>query len=142
MAYANDYHSLRGNSSWAGSDGVKQQAIIKATDYIEQTFARRWTGNSTVNSLLSWPRYGAPYYNSNIIPEGLKKATAELALEALTGQLNPNIAPNQIVKREKVDIIDTEYVTSGPQYIVRPAVTGLLAGLLTGSAFNIPVVRV
>jgi hypothetical protein len=142
VEYANDYHTLRGNTSWTGLDAIKQAALIKATDYIEQVYAGRWLGEIERTEGLSWPRYGAALYEYNVIPEPLKKAVCELALEALSGDLNPVISPDASVKREKVDVLETEYFEPKRNYKIRPVVSGLLAPLLRGSAFNVPLGRV
>lgn len=142
VEYCDQYHTLRGNSLWTGSDSVKQAALIKATDYIEQVYAGRWLGTIERTGGLSWPRYGAGLYEDDAIPEPLKKAVCELALEALSGDLNPAISPDPAVKREKVDVIETEYFEPKRGYKIRPVVAGLLAPLLRGSAFNVPVNRV
>lgn len=140
VEYADEYHDLRGNTLWTGSETVKQAAIIKATDYIEQVYSQRFIGTYSGVG-LSWPRYNLSQYTSETIPETLKKATCELALEALTGDLNPATGGSQNVIREKVDVIEIEYdkaITSKS----RPAVSGYLSSLLCGSVYNRQVVRV
>ena len=144
VSYANDYFSLRLNSAWTGSDSVKQAALIKATDYIEQTYSQRFIGViGNLPQLLSWPRY-VPYapIESDEIPEGVKKATCELALEALTGNLNPVIDRSVQKRIKKIDVIEYEYSEGDTQTPLRPAVIGYLQPLLKGSGFNRNVVRV
>ncbi|MCE6993058.1 DnaT-like ssDNA-binding protein [Dyadobacter sp. CY323] len=140
VAYADAYHTLRGNTLWTGTEPQKQAALIKATDYIEQVYSQRFIGiYSGVG--LAWPRSNLSQYASDVIPDNLKKATCELALEALAGDLNPATGGSQNVIREKVDVIEIEYdkaITSKS----RPAVTGYLSSLISGSALNRPVVRV
>lgn len=140
VAYADAYHSLRGNTLWTGTEPQKQAAIIKATDYIEQVYGQRFIGTYSGEG-LSWPRYNVFQYASDAIPDVLRKATCELALEALAGDLNPATGGTQAVIREKVDVIEIEYdkaITSKS----RPAVSGYMSSLLAGSAYNRPVVRV
>jgi hypothetical protein len=142
VEYADDYHSLRGNSLWTGDVTAKQAAIIRATDYIEQVYGPRFVGQvANYPQVLSWPRYTTAYDN-DVIPEPLKKATAELALDALSGPLSPNLTSEPQVKREKVDVLEVEYFEARPRATVRPAVIGYLSPLLSFSGINVPVVRV
>jgi len=97
-AFADDYFSDRGNTDWATlSSTVKQQVLIKATDYIDKRFGIQFSGYPNYKTQrLQWPRYGACkqngwWINSNgelSIPNELKWATAEYALQAaLAGSL-------------------------------------------------------
>tara|TARA_B100000686_G_C16738759_1_gene945273 strand:+ start:308 stop:790 length:483 start_codon:yes stop_codon:yes gene_type:complete len=141
VAYADDYNTDRGNSDWTGSDAVKQAALIKATDYIEQEYAERFKGALVSDTQpLSWPRDGFIEPNYNEIPDKLKQAVCVLALEALANDLNPVL--DRAVKREKVDVIEIEYMDNARESKSRPAINGLLRPLLNGSRYNVPVVRV
>ena len=140
--YADAYFSLRGNEIWAAATtNQKEVALVKATDYIDQTYGQRWIGSKYRMTGLEWPRY-CTVYDADTIPENLKKATCELALEALTTPLNQAITRERAVKREKVDIIEVEYSDTGTMPTIYPAVTGYLSSLLSGSTFNRKVVRV
>jgi hypothetical protein len=147
VAAANAYHSDRGNAAWTGTDAVKEAALIKATDYIEQKYNQRWIGYLTeVNQPLSWPRairQPNTLYNdylTGVVPEKLKQAVCILALEALSSDLNP--VQDRAVKREKVDVIEVEYMDNALSGKSRPAVDGLLREYLTGSRYNAPIMRV
>lgn len=138
--FADDYHSLRGNAAWASAtEPQKQAALVKATDYVDQKY--NFIGYETYEGQsLAWPR---DYEDENLgIPAKLKQAIAELALEALTADLNPNVAPAGQVKRKKVDVVEVEYFASGASITIRRRIDGLLKGLVSGSPFNVPVVRV
>lgn len=142
LADANSYHTDRGNTSWTGTNEAKQAALIKATDYIEQVYGTRFIGEQIdVDQSLSWPRY-TDIFASNVLPENLIKATCQLALEALTTDLNPSLARGGAVKRKKVDVLEIEYFDGAPGSTSRPAITGILKGLLRGSGLNVPTVRV
>lgn len=144
LAEANDFHSDRNNVNWTGTDSVKEAAIIRATDYLEQAYYDKWLGErvSDVQS-LSWPRSGVENVDDDVIPVRLKQAVCILALEALTGDLNPTLARGGLVKREKVDVIEVEYMDGAKGQTTRPAVDGLLRGLIHfSSGYNIQVVRV
>lgn len=98
VEYVNTYHSDRGNNLWAGSDAKKEQAIIRATDYIEKRFATRFRGTKqSRRQALSWPRFNAIdnsgflFSEEDNIPRKLKMAVAEYALRALKqGELAPD----------------------------------------------------
>lgn len=134
--YADEYHSDRGNTAWTGTDAVKQSALVKATDYIEQAYAGRWIGDAlTDDQSLSWPR------DAEGVPDKLAQAVCLLALEALAGtSLNPT--QGRAVKREKVDVIEVEYMDGAKAGSTRPAIDGLIVGLIGGSTLNARVVRV
>lgn len=141
VAYADAYHSDRGNAAWTGADAVKEAALIKATDYIEQIYAERWGGGLVLlDQPLSWPRVGFWEPDSTEIPDRLKQAVCILALEALTDDLNP--VQDRAVKREKVDVIEVEYMDNAAERKRRPAIDGLLRPYLVGGRFNAKVVRV
>lgn len=103
LAFVNDYHADRGNSKWTGLDVVKQQSIVRATDYVDKRFRLRFRGYKSKDlQALEWPRYNATSDNGywiQGIPERLKKAVAEYSLRALLlGVLAPDptrITPSQ-----------------------------------------------
>jgi hypothetical protein len=150
VADADTYHLDRGNTDWAAATtAAKQTALIRATDYIEQEYGERWKGCQVASDqALAWPRYDVPngatgyYLPSDELPQALLNATAILALEALAADLNPNLDRGGMVKRERVDVLETEYMDSAPPWTSRPAVDGLLQKYLTGSSINRQTVRV
>lgn len=137
VEYADTYHTDRANTAWtAATEDAKEAALIKATDYVEQVYADRWDGEAVYEDQpLSWPRDVATG-----IPTRLKQAVCQLALEALTTDLNPKIG--QGIKRKKVDSIEIEYQDDTYGGTTRPAIDGLLAPILSGSSLNARVVRV
>lgn len=143
VEYADAYHALRDNTAWASkAEPAKQAALVKATDYVEQAYGPRFGGYNGRMIGLSWPRYDSGYAD-DAIPENLKKAVCELALEALAGPLNPIYTAKQAVKRKRVEgAVDIEYRDDAPITPLRPAVIGLLSPLLVAASFNRPVVRV
>lgn len=154
--FADAYHSDRGNESWSDlTTEEKQSALIKATDYLEQVYEGRWVGyQEKYTQPLSWPRgyYDARSYFPiidqlnidpsiyGVIPERLKQAACILALESVSGDLNP--LQDREVKKEKVDVIEVEYMDNARSRPSRPAIDGLLRKLVSGSALNSRVVRV
>ena len=95
--------------SWAsatligGDESKARQVIIRASDYIDKRFGRRWRGERQSQAQgLTWPRLGAfdvdGFYITGL-PKQIKRATAEYALRAALYNVlapDPNrIAPTQ-----------------------------------------------
>lgn len=137
-ADATTYHVARGNATWTGTDAVKEAALLKAAAYLDGHYRNRWKGDRVepATQPMEWPRYGVCVSNaggifldSNVIPQRLKDAQCELALIALSADLAPSVSAG--VKREKVDVLETEYFAGAPVgTTVYTAVNNLLADLL------------
>lgn len=134
VADADQYHDNRGNVPWLSlTTAEKEEALRRATDYIEQVYGLSFKGvRVTRAQALNWPRYDVEiygYYNdSNIIPVQLKNAQIELAYKAAQGDLSPDL--EQQVKREKVDVLEVEYMDGSTQVKRFRAIDNLLAPLL------------
>lgn len=133
LEQANDYHRARMNSAWLAADAKTQEAaLIRASDYIEATYAVDGLP-FTFGQGLQWPLLG-----STGLPGAIVAATLLLALFALDG---PLIAPaSRGISKEKLKLegageLETEYdpVSGGDPY---PAITSLLVGVakVRGSA--------
>lgn len=131
-AYADAYFTARGIAAWTGSTTVKEQAIIRATDYIEARWGPLFLGAPLVleepRQALSFPRqllYDRWGLLVEGVPEDLKKASCEYALRALTAELAPDpvFETGGVVqsKRTKVGPIEkeTSYV-GGAVVTIRP----------------------
>lgn len=122
VSFCNDYHSGRGHSGWSGSTTKKQQAIVRATDYVDKRFGRRFRGTRLYKAQgLEWPRLDA-FDNDEFllngddnVPRQLQKAIAEYALRALEliNGTGADLVPDGSsgsgeIKREtvKVDVIE------------------------------------
>ncbi len=99
VAAADTYHINHGGTSWAGTaEANKEIALRQATQYLDTTFKTRWKGRSVTKAqALDWPRAGVRlddgwYIDNNEMPSALLRATAELALSALTETLQPSQA--------------------------------------------------
>lgn len=105
-ANADDYHAGRGHVDWTGSQALKEAAIVRATDYIDKRFGKKFRGFSSFSDQgLEWPRLDA-FDNDDFlypdIPTQLQKACAEYALISLRqGELAPQ--PNLPVPDQPVD---------------------------------------
>lgn len=103
---ADDYHDGRGHTDWdALTTAVKEAALVRATDYIDKRFGRRFRGSkSTKDQALEWPRFEAMDNDGFLfddVPRQLVKACAEYALiTSRQGELAP--APNLPVPDEAV----------------------------------------
>ena len=90
--FADTYHADRANTSWASATTTdKETAIIKATDYIDTRFGRRFVGFRKLKDQgLEWPRLdafdldGFLLSGEDDVPRQIQKACAEYAIRALT----------------------------------------------------------
>lgn len=114
VEFADAYFAERGVTGWAGTTVVKQQALVRATDYVETRWGRRgkFMGQAQFDvQALSFPRL---YINEDgVVPEGIQKAVSEYALRALTKTLlsdPPVDATGRLpsLLRSKVGPIETE----------------------------------
>lgn len=96
---ANTHHTARGNTQWSAlSDANKETALVRATDYIDKRFGRKFRGHKISSAqALEWPRSAATdndgfAIGSGEVPSQLKKATAEYAMRAyLYNVLAPDV---------------------------------------------------
>lgn len=120
---------------------------IRAGDYLKNTQRFLYTGALiTPTQTMPWPRTGANMYRGpaipeNVVPQCEKDAQCELAYRAAQANLQPDLARGGKVKREKVDVIETEWFESAPAETVITAVMGILAPvLLSGQVYTDPYV--
>ena len=121
VAFADAYFVDRGNAIWAAvaTDAEKEQAIVRATDYIDKRFGIRFKGvKQSSDQGLEWPRAGAvdnDGYVFDDVPRNLEKATCEYALQALSLTLAPNNSNAGVkITKKKVGPIETEQELSTP----------------------------
>jgi hypothetical protein len=158
------YCDARLNSSaWTGaSEDNKARALIEATREINQVNYRG--DRTTFTQVLAWPRNYAInpdlpqiigvkdisqlYYANTVVPDRIKNATIELALEFLrAGTTDIAALDSKInIKRKKVDVLETEFVEPDirPQGLARfPRVMTYIAPLVddAGSGPGLQVVR-
>lgn len=136
VADADTYFTGRGITNWATlSTAEKEQALRRATDYMEQVYGQKWKGaRMTDTQALSWPRYDVCAngfdVGSDVVPVAVQRACAELALKAAAGALAPDVG--RLAKREKVDVLEVEYESGAVPYVRYRAVDNLLAPYLDG----------
>lgn len=162
VAGADSYHAARGNNAWSGwAESAKLSALTRASTYVDGLGQRRlsnmrfislFPGTPTGGRLqeLAWPRSDATDMSGVVIdpatvPREVEYATYEAALRELQtpGILSPDYRPGSIVKREKLDVIETEYqpvADSGDgKSPVRPVLTvvaDLLAPVMTAASLT------
>lgn len=143
-------------SAWTdeGDDDQKARAVIEAT---RELSAKRWVGTQASSAqALAWPRSFAinpdvtwaswAYYDSTVIPQRVKDATCELALQFLIAGTTDIVAldPTLNVRRKVVDVLETEYFEP-PQRVKGldrfPSVTRFIAPLLLGRGITVPTLR-
>lgn len=150
-AEADTYLEARSNvGAWDDdSDAGRIIALIEATRELNYL---PWMGSRTDSTqILSWPRENVvdpdspladpiadyPYYTKTVIPQRVKDAQVELALEFLrAGSTDISVVdPTLGIKSEKIDVITTDYENS----MMRPTGLGkypriirLIAPLLDG----------
>lgn len=135
------YWADRGSpAQWtSATTSQKEAALVKATDLLERRYRTRWVGfRATETQSLSWPRVEAVTLDDqeimeNEVPTLVIQACAELALRALTSDLDPDPKYSGAVKaeRKKVGPIETErqydFATTTRRF---PTVERLVAPLL------------
>lgn len=145
VAEADTYHLLRGNTAWAAlSTSSKEMALRKANDYLRQAYRNRWQGKRVkISQSCDWPRYDVLvdglFVSSTSVPSDIKDAAADLALRSTTLGLNPDQSRN--ILREKVDVLEVEYVPYAPTVATMNSVEDLLRPYLTGSRSSVRLVR-
>lgn len=89
VAGSNAYFVDRANAIWeATDDDVKQSALVRATDYINNRF--RFKGEKFLDAqALEFPRLYIGVSGAQM-PEKLKRATYEYALRAISAALAPD----------------------------------------------------
>lgn len=114
-AYVDGHHLDRGNSAWTDfTPPERQAAIIRASDYIDKRFGRRFRGIRKIKDQgLEWPRTDAfdddGFLLSGVddLPRQVEKAAAEYALRAaICGTLSPD-APTPVPKQDLTDSTGT-----------------------------------
>lgn len=147
IAGADSYHLSAGSDTWTGTDTDKLTALTRASAYVDGLALRKRTNGSSYTMFagikalgrvqeLAWPRIGAVDVDgSEIDPEDvpfeIEYATYEAALRELVtpGYLTPDYVPSTLIKREKVDVLETEYATPTGDNPTSPVV-GLVMSMI------------
>ncbi len=109
------YASLRGLTV-AATQPEREANLIAAMDYLRSVEGKLKGCRVRSTQSLMYPRYGACLYGyaipSNEIPTELKSAQMEAAAFATSNEILTN-STNDNIKREKVDVLETEYFAGG-----------------------------
>ena len=119
----------------AGTDAI---LLIQAMDYIEQQPFKGTKGSD--EQALQWPRWGVVidgyYIDTDEIPQLLKDSQMEVALGVDAGN-NPLATEERATKREKVDVIEVEYMDGARNTTYLAAAESKLSKLLTNGSRGI-----
>lgn len=133
------YCSNRGLTAWASlSTDDKETAILRAMDYIE-TFDFKGEKSDFENP-LEWPRYGvyAEYFDITLlpadalayyqeIPKQIKYAVCQAAYEESQSEGCLQESSTSNIKREKIDVLETEYFSDKPSVTVFRRIEGFVS---------------
>lgn len=145
VAYADARMTALGMTNWAGlSTTEKEQALRRATTYMEQAYRPRWKGTRLMrDQALSWPRYGVRADGwdvpSTAVPIDVANTCADLALKAAAGDLNADLT--RAIIREKVGPLETEYSATSPDSVRYRSADMALASYLKGGGAMASLVR-
>lgn len=139
LAEADAWHLSMGNSTWTGTDEVKEQAMRRAIVWLDGQFGSRFVGvPASATQARQWPRSNAYYRGvllaEDAIPEAYKRAQFEAALielESPGGLTASASTEGQQVIREKIGEIEIQYAegvvqTSSAKAIVEIQLGGLI----------------
>jgi len=137
--------ALLGNNDWTNSTNLAQEmAIQQATQYIDTQLGAQFIGVLTDNiQVLNWPRTGAVgsdgrSYDSDQMPDVLKRATSELAIKAITESLYNDVANPGTIRKTK-DVVgpiqtEVEYFSASQHKLFTAAIKLLDSLIASGSA--------
>ena len=128
-----DYYSLRNIDISTLTDTQIEGFLVLGTDYIVQKYDFKGSKLKDTQS-LPFPRV---VNNETIFPINVKYATILLAFKSQNGSLLAD--SQQQVKKEKVDVLEVEYMDGSSSEVVYNDVLGYLKPYLSnaGNIYNI-----
>lgn len=128
-----DYYSLRNVNISTLTDEKIEGFLVLGTDYIVQKYDFKGSKLKDTQS-LPFPRV---INNETIFPTNVKYATILLAFKSQNGSLLAD--SQQQVKKEKVDVLEVEYMDGSSSEVVYNDVLGYLKPYLSnaGNVYNI-----
>lgn len=128
-----DYYSLRNVNISTLTDTQIEGFLVLGTDYIVQKYDFKGSKLKDTQS-LPFPRV---INNETIFPTNVKYATILLAFKSQNGSLLAD--SQQQVKKEKVDVLEVEYMDGSSSEVVYNDVLGYLKPYLSnaGNVYNI-----
>lgn len=170
LTEADTYHEDRLNAVWtAADDEVKEAAMIRAMMGLENKYRERWIGfkanHNTVTApqFLAWPRksdkvqtttngftivtmdelvdFDGIEIEPDEIPRILKEAFFETALvEVVQPFVSVQLSRDNMIKFERVDVIETEFFRNAPAVVQFPHIDNMLASLASTAAVKLGAV--
>lgn len=149
VADCDAYFAAQGVTTWeAIDDELKEQALRRATTYMQQEYRGRWIGlRVSASQALDWPRADvrvadvktadgyAVYYLTTEIPVEVKAACIALAGKATTTEFNSDTA--RTVDTETVGPLTVKYAKGSSQKARYPAIDMMLKSLLTTGGISL-----
>ena len=128
-----DYYTLRNIDISTLTDTQIEGFLVLGTDYIVQKYDFKGSKLKDTQS-LPFPRV---VNNETIFPTNVKYATILLAFKSQNGSLLAD--SQQQVKKEKVDVLEVEYMDGSSSEVVYNDVLGYLKPYLSnaGNVYNI-----
>ena len=128
-----DYYSLRNIDISTLADTEIEGMLVLGTDYIVQKYDFKGSKLKDTQS-LPFPRV---INNETIFPNNVKYATILLAFKSQNGSLLAD--SQQQVKKEKVDVLEVEYMDGSSSEVIYNDVLGYLKPYLSnaGNVYNI-----
>ena len=128
-----DYYSLRNIDISTLTDTQIEGFLVLGTDYIVQKYDFKGSKLKDTQS-LPFPRV---INNETIFPTNVKYATILLAFKSQNGSLLAD--SQQQVKKEKVDVLEVEYMDGSSSEVIYNDVLGYLKPYLSnaGNVYNI-----
>lgn len=153
---ADEYALAIGNTAWGAlTPEAKQAALVRGSMYVDGYIKRFidpagncwWTFIGTKTGGWAqereWPRQGIADLPDSTVPVQIEYAAYEAAMReaANPGSLSPDIDRTQLVKREKVDVLEVTYAISDDagtanMIPVIPVIDSLLAPFLVRRCKN------
>lgn len=134
VAEADSYFQARNTPKWTTRNTPdKERAILYATAFLDSNFY--WLGHiKRLEQALGWPRIlvydkDNRTVSSDSVPQRVKDAVCELALEGLDKPLSPSLARGGAVKRQKVSSLEIEYFERASSDRTFPIIRQILRGL-------------
>lgn len=134
------YADARGLSYGTKSDTEIEQALRRATEWLDAKYGGRFGGTWAVTGqALAWPRFDAVYRGTFIpittIPVQIVAATSQAAVRELNspGSLSPDVTPGKIKKRVRVEsAVEVEYAVGSAGVASQTPVVSIIDGILAG----------
>lgn len=145
VAFADDFHSSRGNTLWATlSEAEKEQALRRFTIHAEGRYRGRWKGSRvSIDQPMDWPRYAVIVDGftlpSTSIPVAIQNAWAMGAFKAASEDMDADIT--QGVKSVRVGVVEKTFDENSSRVKKYSAIDRLLQSFLRGGESTISLVR-